>query len=79
MSAINELKQVLHISDTVKQIGVVTEVKPGSVLLRDFQDRVFSALLESDRTIVVGQSVIVTNGVVVGRTEVEGAPTVYEV
>lgn len=78
MSKINELKLMFQKMDE-KRLGVVIQKESGSVLYQDFMDRTWRASVESGTDIAVGDAIIVVNDVVIGTTEIQTDPRVFEV
>lgn len=78
MSNIEELKELVK-TEPGKRLCRVEKIDSGSVLVKDFLGRTFSAIIQSDLCVSVGDNVIVVSGVVIGKTRVESEPKIYQV
>ena len=79
MSVKNNYKSLLQKESGVKRLGNVTEINTGSVVFEDFQGRTFMASTDSTIDLKVGNTIIVVGEIVIGKTEIEADPTVFEV
>ena len=79
MNNIIDLQNIFQKSAGIKRIGTITEKQAGSVLFQDFQGRTFMASIESGSDVIVGDSILVLDDIVVGKTEIESDPTTYVV
>lgn len=77
MNNINDFKDILQRDLGQKQIGTVTQINTGSILFLDFQGRTYMASAPSDLDLIVNDTVIVVNEVVVGKTEIESDPNIF--
>ena len=78
MSNLEELKDLVK-TEPGKRLCKVEKIDSGSVLVTDFLGRTFSAIIQSDLCVSVGDNVIVVSGVVIGKTRVESEPKIYQV
>ena len=78
MSNLEELKDLVK-TEPGKRLCKVEKIDSGSVLVKDFLGRTFSAIIQSDLCVSVGDHVIVVSGVVIGKTRVESEPKIYQV
>jgi|LGVF01.1.fsa_nt_gb hypothetical protein len=78
MNNIASLKTLL-IVEPKKRIGTISEVSSGYAIITDFLNRTFKATIPENLDLIVGDTVIVLGGAVIGKTKIESSPSVYEV
>ena len=78
MNNIASLKTLL-IVEPKKRIGTISEVSSGYAIITDFLNRTFKATIPENLDLIVGDTVIVLSGAVIGKTKIESSPSVYEV
>lgn len=76
MNSLSDLKNIVK-QDPQKRIGTISEISEGSVLITDLLNRKFRASIPNEINVIVGNSVLVVGGVVVGKTESLAEPKVY--
>lgn len=78
MNNLANLKNLLR-AEPKKRIGVISEINSGYTIITDFLNRTFRATIPEDLNLIVGDTVIVLSGAVIGKTKIESEPSVYEV
>ncbi len=78
MNNIASLKTLLRV-EPKKRIGTISEVSSGYAIITDFMNRTFKATIPENLDLIVGDTVIVLGGAVIGKTKIESSPSVYEV
>jgi len=78
MNNLANLKNLLR-AEPKKRIGVISEISSGYAIITDFLNRTFRATIPEDLNLIVGNTVIVLSGAVIGKTKIESEPSVYEV